>query len=57
MGCQRGTKDSRLAKETWTYVAEIQNRRILLLDLGKDIALVAQQPVHVPDKTKILLVL
>jgi hypothetical protein len=39
-----------------TYVAWVQDCRILFAYLGKYVALVAQQPVHIPDEPQVVLV-
>jgi len=39
-----------------TYIARVQHSSIFPANLGKHVALVAQQPVHIPYEAKILLV-
>jgi hypothetical protein len=39
-----------------TYIARVQDRCIFLADLGKHVALVAQQPMHIPNEAQIVLV-
>jgi hypothetical protein len=46
----------RLAATNPTYVAWVQDSCIFFADLWKHVALVAQQPVHVPYETKVVLV-
>ena len=39
-----------------TYVAGIENGSIFLANFGKRISFVAQQPVHIPDESQVVLV-
>lgn len=39
-----------------TYIARIQHCSIIPPNLGKSVALVAQQPVHIPDEAQVVLV-
>jgi hypothetical protein len=41
---------------TQTYIARVQDSCIFLADLGEHVALVAQQPMHIPYEAQIILV-
>lgn len=39
-----------------TYIARVQDSSVFFADLGKDVSLVTQQPVHIPYEAQVVLV-